>query len=613
MIKSRPLKCHCHRLLLLPVLAPMMWAGVAHGFEFKNENAALSGTFDTTVSYGAAWRASRPDPGSIGIGNGGTAQNIGNDDGNLNFQRGSLVASTFRVTHELELKYRNLGFFTRGTYAYDAVANRTFVNADSNARREVGQDVRLLDLYGKGTWDIGGKNFTLKVGQQVVNWGESYFIQNGMGVVNPFDVSKLHSPGSELREAYIPTPMVWASQQFGDKASVEGFYLARADHFKLDPRGTFFSTDDAISGRLGRDRIYLSAAAPDQRGGGDAIDSFLAGGRGNAWLDRSASMPTRDGGQYGVAVRYSIPELDSAELGLYHMNYHSRTPIVSFRAGAPAFFLSAAGGIVPGSASYFTQYPEDIKLWGASAAAKGPFGLSLSGEYSYRPNAPLQLSAVELTKAALSAVNQRTAGFALPNAVTGSDPATAPLPGTVIPGYQRVQMHQIQAAASKIFGPMLGASLSTLIVEAGLTRLRLPAGTFFNGPAVYNQAPGYALPGQSIQESGFATRTSWGYRLFYTVDYNDVMQGASLAARIAFSHDVKGVGPTFSEGGKALAIGASLLTRDKKWKGDIGYTSYFGGRRFTGIDRTLGGLPYASNTNALLDRDFVSASVSHSF
>ena len=35
----------------------------------------------------------------------------------------------------------------------------------------------------------------------MINWGESTFIQNGINVINPIDVTKFRIPGSELREA----------------------------------------------------------------------------------------------------------------------------------------------------------------------------------------------------------------------------------------------------------------------------------------------------------------------------------------------------------------------------------------------------------------------------
>ena len=46
----------------------------------------------------------------------------------------------------------------------------------------------------------------IRVGDQVLNWGESTFIQNGISVINPFDVSKLRVPGAELKARFDAMP-----------------------------------------------------------------------------------------------------------------------------------------------------------------------------------------------------------------------------------------------------------------------------------------------------------------------------------------------------------------------------------------------------------------------
>ena len=68
------------------------------------------------------------------------------------------------------------------------------------------QEAELLDLYAYGKFDIGGRGLFVRAGNQVVSWGESTFIQNGINVLNPVDVGKLRAPGAELKEALSPTP-----------------------------------------------------------------------------------------------------------------------------------------------------------------------------------------------------------------------------------------------------------------------------------------------------------------------------------------------------------------------------------------------------------------------
>lgn len=576
----------------------------AQAIEIRTDDG-WSGSFDTTLTYGLAVRASKPDKANIGLGNaayspvGGTAQSVTNDDGDLNFKRGHLVSNVARATHELDLSRGNFGIFGRLTYAYDEVASRDNIDELGGSKKSVGHDARLLDLYVRDSEEIGGRPFSVRLGQQVVNWGESLFIQNGISVVNPIDVSLLRSPGTELREAYIPTPMLWASQQLTSRASVEGFVLFRADHYRLDRRGTFFSTEDVVGGRVGTDRIYMNSGAPDQRNLDPAAGQF--------WVDRVDGPKAQAGDQFGLAARYSIPEWAHLELGAYAMQYTSRIPILSFTAGnSPS---SVAG---QGDASYYVEYPDHIKLFGLSGRWEGPFGIALQTEYSYRPNQPMQKSVTDLS--ILAGIFGPVEGLA-PGAIPG-----APAPGTSLQGYERVKMHQVQLGATKLFGATLGAQSSALVTEVGYTRLLLPKGQYFDAQGVYMPSPATApgvaaylsVPSVATQTTGFATRNSWGYVVYYQLDYNDLFMGATLSPRVAFSHDVHGIGPTFNQGSRSLSVGGALVSADKRWKLDLSYTDYIGGRRYSGTDPNTG-VEYSSNSNPLRDRDFVAASLSYAF
>ena len=78
---------------------------------------------------------------------------------------------------------------------------------------------RLLDAFVYAKFDLGSMGAELRLGRQVVSWGESTFIQNGINVINHFDVSALRVPGSELKEGFLPQEMVHFSGQFTDNSS----------------------------------------------------------------------------------------------------------------------------------------------------------------------------------------------------------------------------------------------------------------------------------------------------------------------------------------------------------------------------------------------------------
>ena len=56
-----------------------------------------------------------------------------------------------------------------------------------------------------------------------MNWGEK--IPDFCGInVNPVDIDRLKAPGAELKEAFIPVGMLWASLGITDNLTLEGFY-----------------------------------------------------------------------------------------------------------------------------------------------------------------------------------------------------------------------------------------------------------------------------------------------------------------------------------------------------------------------------------------------------
>ncbi|MBS0001850.1 MAG: DUF1302 domain-containing protein [Thioalkalivibrio sp.] len=581
-----------------------------HGFEISSEGGEVRGSFDTTVSLGARWRMEKPDDGLIGIANGGTARSVNEDNGNLNWDRGEVVSLAAQVTHDLDLNYRNYGAFVRATYFYDdAVMSKDGLS--SEARDQAGRDFEILDAYVRGDFDVGERWLGVRLGRQVVNWGESTFIQNGINVLNPIDVSRLRIPGSELREGLMPLNMLWAAHDLTDRLSVEGVWMLEWEETRIDPEGTFFSSNDFLS--PGGEQVFVGFGRTNDLSSPQTNAPFSAIG-----APRASDREPSDSGQYGVAVRYFADQLNFTEFGLYFVRYHSRTPFASGIAGAPTVFEQGqetvvlpdgAGGFVPAppgvpQARYFAEYPEGIRLWGLSFNTPGPWGIALQGEYSYRPNQPVQIAAPELLLAALGQGNQ------IPPENIGADGE--------IKGYQRVTAQQVQLSATKAFGPTFGAQQFIALGEVGYTRLDLPRDVPFNAPGVF-------LPAEdsdrttafgAFQDNGYASRDSWGYRVVGRMDYPNALGSATLSPRLVFSHDVSGRSPTFNEDAKALTLGLGVNYL-QNFTADISYTSFFGGERIRGTDPVPNpfGQPqdYSSHTNPLKDRDFLAISVSYSF
>jgi len=669
----------CHPRFRRTTLGTAVAVALTAGFTtpvmaFEFQHGELSGSFDTTVSLGALWRMEKPESSLISIANGGTSRDPNSDDGNLRYKRGELVSTVLKATHDLELKYHNFGAFVRGSYFYDPTIQAKG-SLHSEARDTLGSDAEILDAYVRGNFKLGDRNLNLRLGKQVVSWGESTFIQNGINVLNPVNVSRLRAPGSELKEGFIPTMMAYASQDLTDNLSVEVALLTEWKKTKIDPVTSFFSTNDFVAD--GGNRAFTGFGRRNDLNA--AMGVFPVSENGALWAPRSQDRDASNDGQYGIAFRYFAPELNNTEFGFFHANYHSRTPYISgYRGGVTSAgtisnsltvdqqnALTAAGlpvfstgnsactalnvpsfgalhnstnilalAAITGSVSsatalsalnatnaacaaaagragtYFVEYPEDIKLWGLSFNTTGPAGIALQGEYSYRPNQPLQLPSADLLLAAVGLANQLTS-------TDGAEAAAVPY-GTEISGYRRVKMHQVQMTGTKTFGPTFGAEQLIVVGEVGYTRLDLPSNLRFAAPGCHLPQEGSSTATSSGSTSAgcFATEDSWGYRLVGRLDYPNAIGAVTVSPRLAFSHDVSGRSPTFNEGAKALTLGFGFNYR-QNWQADIAYTAFFGGKKISGTDP--GAVPgvqaqtYASHTNPMVDRDFLSISLSYSF
>src|SRR5690554_7945790 len=62
-----------------------------------------------------------------------------------------------------------------------------------------GKGAEILDAFVWGDFDVAGAPVNVRVGRQVLSWGESTFIQGGVGSVNPVDASAFRRPGAEIR------------------------------------------------------------------------------------------------------------------------------------------------------------------------------------------------------------------------------------------------------------------------------------------------------------------------------------------------------------------------------------------------------------------------------
>lgn len=610
----------------------------------------LEGQFDSSMSVGASWSMADRDMDLVGQANGGTGYTQTGDDGRLNFKKGETFSKIFKGVHDLELRYRDSGAFVRGKYWYDFELkdeNRLFKDISDDGRKQAAKasGAEILDAFLYHNYSINDLPGTVRVGKQVVSWGESTFIGNSINSINPVDAAAFRRPGAEIKEGLIPVNMVYLSQSLTDRLSMETFYQLSWKQTIVDNCGTFFASNDVAANGCNDNYRLLNSDLVTLLGGVDGLNQLMPGWAPASTSDigishnqegmlirRGKDNTARDDGQWGLALRW---QGDNTEYGAYFMNYHSRTPFLSVQnadasvltmanIGAAmqgiynALGISAMGqqgwamngqpwaGAIPptpgsqaiadlqlnaqslagaalavGNGSYFMDYPEDIRLYGLSFSTVLPTGTAWQGEISYRPNAPVQINTQDMT-------------LALIGAATG-----ASTPGAVQSGYDRKEITQVQTTFTHFFDQVLGASRVILVGEVGFAHVGGLGSTRYGRDAIYG-SPESAIDPTARDVygwNGFVTSNSWGYRARALAEYNNVFAGVNLTPSISFSHDVDGYGPNglFNEGAKAVSIGLDAVYQNT-YTASLSYTDFFGG-----------------DFNTLVDRDFLAFSVGVNF
>ena len=600
------------------------------------ELGAFEGSFNSQISLGASWRMSEIEPRLVTPGNApgfGMASTSTADDGDLNFKDGDIYSLILKGVHDLELRNGDFGLFLRGKYWYDeelANGNRPHGNSanlytPNQPLSDSGFDdfaqasgIELLDAFIYNTFYLGESRAPLDVrlGRQVISWGESTFIQNGVNSVNPIDVSAFRRPGAEIKEGLLPVAMLTFAAGVTDALSIEAFYQLQWEKTVIDGCGTYFSTADVAS--TGCNVVTLRATPPFS----DQVNMLGIPGviPAGLFITRQPDIEPDDSGQYGVAFRYFAEKLAGSEFGLYYINIHSRIPYLGGFAsaneslGGPAGTPFIPGDPLGGNPQYFAEFPEDIELYGVSVATNFA-GFAVSGEISYRPDFPVQINTTEILQAAVGEAPWSTV---LPRVIAAG-------PGGSASGYDLLPVTQAQLTLIRFFDQVMGASRMTIAAEIGANWVgSLPEQSVQR----YGRNPTYGMgyfeplplpiPGQFITceagnalvgvdppntnasnctSDGYVTDSSWGYRIRANLTYNDVFAGINLTPSFAWSHDVDGYSPNsnFNEGAKALTLGldAEYLNR---YTGSLAYTTFTGG-----------------DYNTIEDRDFLSMSVAVSF
>jgi hypothetical protein len=543
-----------------------------------------------------------------------------------------------RATSELTLRWSRFGAFLRGYAFYDyenEENDRERTPLTAEGKEQVGSDAQLLDAYLSARFMVAGKPVQLRLGEQVVNWGESrFFATGGVNVANPLDIPLFQQPTSTLRDLRRPVGMLWGVAHVAPLLVIEAYYQYDWDKTVLPAQGTYFSSNDGLAtgGRIiqttgfanqfGTDlsALYGIPAQALEGAGIPAFDPVYL-----QLTDRLDADRPSDQGQFGVTVRSILPELNDTKVALHLANYHAKTPqfgaisppvesyaIYSVQAIEARTARLVAQGVDPATAAraasqyqlslfqnatpYFTQYPEDIGMIGFSLNTSSPrTGTAYYAEVAHHLDAPLALHTGDQLAEGLP-------GASRDNPLPPVDLSTI-TPGEIAAEYANMRIDSILerdvtfslVGASQFLGPRLGSAQSALSLELGYLHV-------WDMPSKSDLlliGPGLAVIDFSPR-SAFASANSWGYRLGGTLFYPNVFGGLTLRPRFLFSHDKDGNSPIaagpFRQDRKTLTLGLQG-EYIKRVRVDLSYTRYWG----------------AGEYNLSNDRDHVTFSVRYDF
>lgn len=324
----------------------------ASAFLLEFDNPDLTGFIDNTVSISAAVALNNAIPSKSAAASG--RKNIFNSSGDI-------YSAPFSLLSDIGLNYKDMGVFARVGYVYDfalrdgankcssdAVCNESVapgtMDGLTKSAREEGNRLRLYDFFVYKDFDISGHAASVRIGKQVINWGESNIAGGGISQsINPVDLGKSTTPGSEVKERLLPQEMVYANYELNDLTSVEAFYIWNWRKTEFFPVGTFFSPFDFQ---------------------GEGVNSALAGTK------IGSDNPDR-GGQYGVAVHTILENFDEMDLGFYYTRTHAHM----------AYMQAFSNG------TYRDVYAEDQDTYAVSLNGEvGDTGISFQTELSYKPD-----------------------------------------------------------------------------------------------------------------------------------------------------------------------------------------------------------------------------------
>ncbi len=301
---------------------------------------------------------------------------------------GDIYSSPLSLLTDAGIGNGDFGLFTRFSYRYDytirskdcsncersnlwpnapsafnqGVPEQQLVDGiDDQAQNLAGKKFTLYDLFVYGNFRLLDHPLNVRVGKQVISWGESNIMGGGISQMqNPTDMSKATTPGTEVKETLLPQETAYFNLGITDNISLEAYYTWKWRKSIFVPAGTFFSPFDFL-------------------GEGYNPDLFVRG------IEYTGSDEPDQGGQWGINMHFILESLNFADLGIYYVRSHAHTAYI----GLDENYTVRPDPARPGEstlAGYEWKYGEDQNTYGISLNGEALFGASFAMELNLKQN-----------------------------------------------------------------------------------------------------------------------------------------------------------------------------------------------------------------------------------
>ena len=537
------------------------------------------------------------------------------DDGDRNFQhKWNIINNRVSAFGELGFKNGNYGLSFTGSAFYDqayhgynsndslpydtdgSTVNKTGApNGFTNRTRHYdGLRARLLDAYAYADWTFGeDMNLDLRVGQQLVAWGESLFFSGVALAQGPADAAKAFVPGAEIKDILLPVSQVALRFSPFDKLTILGQYKLDFKSTELFPEGDYFSPADLIGpgATFGYGSVNPAYGTrcpgllqfpglPDLSFLCSTVPGHPTGTVLNAspyiYITRGPDIEPSKHGQWGVGVTYQITS--ATNIGLYRLRYADTNPAIQLNTGyavvghavinnqATTITTQAFNQVVP--TTYNIKYYGGITMSALSfSTAVGKF--NIAGELGYRQDMDTQVQ--------------------------------AHISGVLSPVYTRANLEQALLSTLYVDNPGFVLDDLAVVAEAGVIRI--------THTEALQSAPGISMVGNGGVL--FADRTSSAFQMLAIGGNHNVISGWDLKNQLSFATIIKGnpanggaFGSLIGQGDRRLGWTVTM-TYLANMEFSLGYNMFFGNPAKRQHDVS------PVEQNPFSDRDYVSFNVKY--